>query len=426
MAGDEVLGIMAHFSPRLASLAVESGPDDLQGIEGTIQQFAWLLLGAALVGMLARWVKAPYAVALVVGGLLLEESHVTQVPDLNPTVLLFVFLPPLLFDAAFRLDARELRVLLRPVLVLAVPGVLITALVVGGALTVILDIPLATALLFGSIVAATDPVAVIGVFQGLKVSKRLAVIAEAESLINDGMAVTLYIVLVGLAVTGQADALDSALVFGREVFGGVIIGGVLGIAFSRLTGAIDDHLIEMTLSTALAYGSYLIAQSVEASGPLACVAAGLIHGSYGRRVGMSEKTTRLLDDLWEYLGFVANALVFLLLGFSVNVAALREEAWAVSVAVVAVLVARVLVTALSALATPRSLEVIHTRAERAVLIWGGLRGALTAALALALPANTPARTLLVTMAFGVVLFTLVVQGLTLPALIRRLGLVQAS
>ncbi|MDP9366842.1 MAG: cation:proton antiporter, partial [Chloroflexota bacterium] len=199
MAGDEVLGIMAHFSPRLALLAVESGPDDLQGIEGTIQQFAWLLLGAALVGMLARWVKVPYAVALVVGGLILEESHVTQVPDLNPTVLLFVFLPPLLFDAAFRLDARELRVLLRPVLVLAVPGVLITALVVGGALTVILDIPLATALLFGSIVAATDLVAVIGVFQGLKVSKRLAVIAEAESLINDGMAVTLYIVLVGLA-----------------------------------------------------------------------------------------------------------------------------------------------------------------------------------------------------------------------------------
>lgn len=184
MVGDGLLGIVAQFSPWLTTLAVESGPGDPLGIEGVAQQFAWLLLGAALVGMLARWVKVPYAVALVVGGLLLEESHVTQVPDLNPTVLLFVFLPPLLFDAAFRLDARELRVLLRPVLVLAVPGVLITAVVVGGALTLILDIPLATALLFGSIVAATDPVAVIGVFQGLKVSKRLAVIAEAERLLR--------------------------------------------------------------------------------------------------------------------------------------------------------------------------------------------------------------------------------------------------
>ena len=426
MAGDGLHVIMAHLSPWVTMLAVEGGPEDPHGIEGVIQQYAWLLLGASLVGMLARWVKVPYAVALVIGGLLLEESHVTQVPDLNPTVLLFVFLPPLLFDAAFRLDARELRVLLRPVLVLAVPGVLITTLVVGGAVTVVLDIPLATALLFGSIVAATDPVAVIGVFKGLKVSKRLAVIAEAESLINDGMAITLYTVLVGLAVTGQANAFDSVELFGREVFGGVLIGAVLGIAFSRLTGAIDDHLIEMTLSTALAYGSYLIAQSVEASGPLACVAAGLIHGSYGRRVGMSEKTTRLLDDLWEYLGFVANAVVFLLLGFSVNVAALRGEVWPVSIAVASMLVARVLVTALSALATPRSLEVIHTRAERAVLVWGGLRGALTAALALALPGNTPARNLLVTMAFGVVLFTLVVQGLTLPALIRRVGLVRAS
>ncbi|MDP9353876.1 MAG: cation:proton antiporter, partial [Chloroflexota bacterium] len=196
---DGLPAVAAHVSPWLAMLAVEGGADEARAVEGVTRQFAWLLLGAALVGMLARWIRVPYAVTLVIGGLLLEESHVAQVPNLDPNVLLFVFLPPLLFDAAFRLDARELRVLLRPVLVLAVPGVLITALVVGGVLAVVLDVPLAAALLFGSIVAATDPVAVIGVFQGLKVSKRLAVIAEAESLINDGMAVTLYIVLVGLA-----------------------------------------------------------------------------------------------------------------------------------------------------------------------------------------------------------------------------------
>jgi CPA1 family monovalent cation:H+ antiporter len=393
----------------------------IPGIEGVVQEYAWLLLGAALVGMLARRFSIPYAVALVIGGLLLEETHVADVPPLDAGMVLFVFLPPLLFDAAFRLDARQLRTILRPVLVLAVPGVLITTVVVGGIVWLALDTSLAVSLLFGSIVAATDPVAVIGIFQRLKVPERLGVVAEAESLINDGMAVTLYIVLLGLVVTGQADASDSVLLFTREVAGGILIGGGLGFVFSRLTGAIDDHLIEMILSVALAYGSYLLAQSVEASGPLACVAAGLIHGSYGRTVGMSERTNRLLDDLWEFLGFVANAFVFLLLGFSVNVERLLNDLWPVTVAVVAVLLARILVISIASFTLPHDLEVIRSRAERIVLIWGGLRGALTAALALALPEGTPARDLIISMAFGVVLFTLVVQGLTLRPLIRRLG-----
>jgi CPA1 family monovalent cation:H+ antiporter len=305
---------------------------------------------------------------------------------------------------------------------LAVPGVLITTVVVGAIVWLALDTSFAVSLLFGSIVAATDPVAVIGIFQRLKVPERLGVVAEAESLINDGMAVTLYIVLLGLVVTGQADASDSVLLFTREVAGGILIGGGLGFVFSRLTGAIDDHLIEMILSVALAYGSYLLAQSVEASGPLACVAAGLIHGSYGRTVGMSERTNRLLDDLWEFLGFVANAFVFLLLGFSVNVERLLNDLWPVTVAVVAVLLARILVISIASFTLPHDLEVIRSRAERIVLIWGGLRGALTAALALALPEGTPARDLIISMAFGVVLFTLVVQGLTLRPLIQRLNL----
>ncbi len=176
----------------------------------------------------------------------------------------------------------------------------------------------------------------------------------------------------------------------------------------------------MTLSTALAYGSYVGAQSVHASGPLACVAAGIIHGSYERRIDMSENTRRLLDDLWEYLGFVANAFVFLLVGFSTNLGSLMANAWPVAVAVVAVLVARALL-----LAAPRLLvserRLITSSAERVVLTWSGLRGALTIILALGLPPETAQRDLLVAMAFGVVLFSLVVQGLTLPLVLRRAG-----
>lgn len=390
-----------------------------------VVQVAWLLLGAASIGMLAYWLKIPCAIALVLGGLAIEESHVAAVPQLQPELVLFVFLPPLLFDAAYRFEFGELRATYRPILFLAVPGVLATAAIVGLVLMLAIQLPPGVALLFGSIVAATDPVAIIAVFKQLAVPSRLSAIAEGESLVNDGMAITLYTVLIGMAVTGRADLGSAALLFVREVLGGVLMGVGAGLLFSRLTAAIDDDLVEMMLSATLAYGSYLIAQTIEASGPLACVAAGLIHGTYGRETGMSEKTRHVLDELWEFLGFLANGLLFLLVGLSVSVARLLAHAWPVAVALVAVVVARILVVGLPALLLPRR-ALVTTRPERAVLAWGGLRGALTIALALALPADVLACDLLIAMAFGAVLFTLVGQGLTLPLVIRRLGLARAG
>jgi monovalent cation:H+ antiporter, CPA1 family len=388
-------------------------------IESIVQQFAWLLLGAAIVGMVAQRIGVSYPVALVLIGLAIEEADVFSVPHLSPGLLLFALLPPLLFDASFRLDARELRLVLRPVLLLAVPGVLIAAALVGGALALLLDLPLGVALLFGSIVAATDPVAVVGVVQKLGLPARLTVIAEAESLINDGMAITVYTAVIGYAVAGHVDAVDVVRVFGQEVLGGLLIGGAVGLVGARLTRLVDDHLVEMTLSTVLAYGSYLLADSAHASGPLACVATGLIHGSYGRAFGMSRQTSEVLDELWEYLGFLANAIVFLLVGFTVDLGGLLDEAWPVAAAIVAVLATRAAVVWLM---TPRAgNHDVPAWKERLVLTWAGLRGALTIALALALPADTPHRTQVIAMAFGVVLFTLVVQGLSLPALLRRLG-----
>ncbi len=391
-------------------------------VEATVQAFASMLLGAAVVGMLAWRIRLPYPVALVVCGVIVEETHLVSLPRLDPHVLLFVFLPPLLFDAAFRLDASELRSAARSVLLLAVPGTLATAAIVGGVLVLVLHLPLTTAFLFGSIVAATDPVAVVAVFSRMQTPARLAVVVEGESLINDGVAITLYTVAIGLATAGDTNMLSAAGLFGRQVIGGVAIGVVLGLIASRATTTIDDHLIEMTLSTALAYGSYLVAQSLETSGALACVAAGLIHGSYGREMSMSEHNRRLLDDLWEYLGFVANALVFLLVGFTTNLASVFGLAWPVAVSILAVLGSRTLVILGPPLVRAGRLT---ARGERAVLIWGGLRGALTITLALALPPELADRQLLVGMAFGVVLFSLVVQGTTLPLVIKRAGLVRA-
>jgi len=417
------------------------GAPAIIGLEAFAGQLAWLLVGVSVVGLVAKWLRVPYAVALVLGGLVAAQTHATPVPTLGPDLLLFIFLPPLLFDAAFRLDTTEFRTVWRSVLLLAVPGVLLTTVLVGGTLALLLHLPLATALLFGSIVAATDPVAVTAVFKELRVSSRLSIIAEGESLLNDGVAVTLFTVLAlftvqssgaggvggeaGAAAHVDRSALGIALFFGREVIGGLAIGLGTGFAASRVTRLIDDHFLEMTLSTALAFGSYLLAHAAGASGPMACVAAGALHGSYGRSVGMSQRTRRLLDDLWEYLGFLANGLLFLLVGFSVDLGILRDQVWPVGIAVGVVVIARVVVVE-AATRVIRAERIFTTGRARLVLVWGGLRGALTMALALALPQEEPSRALVVAMALGVVLFTLVVQGLTLRPLIQRLGLSQSE
>ena len=397
-------------------------------VQSSAYIFAAMLLGAALLAMIAWRINLPYAVMLVLGGILVEQLHIGPLPQLEPRVLLFVLLPPLLFDAAFRLDDVQLRRLAQPVLWLAVPGTIATAVIVALVLVATLQLPFAEALLFGSIVSATDPVAVVGVFRSVDAPRRLAVLVEGESLINDGVAITLYTVMVGLTTTGNADVPGALELFTRQVLGGVAVGVVLGLVFSRVTATIDDHLIEMTFSTALAYGSYLVAQSLEASGALACVAAGLVHGSYGRQIGMSERTRRLLDDLWEYFGFVVNAFVFLLVGFSVRLAALAVDAVPVIASICGVLLARIVVVMVppELLRLTRRIRTVTSKGERAVLIWGGLRGALTITLALALPADFSDRQLLIAMAFGVVLFTLLVQGVTLSLVIRRAGLAQAK
>lgn len=392
-------------------------------IEVVAQQAAWLLLGAALVGMLARLIHVPHAVALVAAGLLVGQVHVVAAPRLEPNLLLFAMLPPLLFDASFRLDARELVRLYLPVFVLALPGVVVTALVVAAALEWPLGFPPTAALLFGSVVAATDPVAVTAVFSWYKVPGRLTTVVEAESLINDGVAIALFTIISSFVLGHEARPLAFTGLVVWQLLGGVLIGAALSFACSHLASLIDDHLLEMTLSTALAYGSYLLGQALGTSGALACVTAGLIHGSYGRQVGMSEATSRLLDDLWEYLGFVANALVFLLVGFSVELAGLGAALWGIAVVVAATLLARALVV-LPPWWFARLGQPPFSLGERWVLTWSGLRGALTIALALALPLTAPERNRLVALAFGLVLFTLLVQALSLPALIRRAGLVR--
>jgi len=383
-----------------------------------------LLLIASIVAIVVRRLQISYTVALVIVGLLLTtQSQLTL--ELTPELILALFVPPLVFEAAFHLRFNELRRSLRSIFLLAVPGVILTMLIVGGILSLGAGISLPVALTFGALIAATDPVAVVSIFRMLGVPKRLAVLIEGESLLNDGTALVLFNLMLVVVATGKFSLAQSALDFLRISVGGIVVGLVLGWAVSRLIANVDDYLIETTLTTVLAFGSYLIAEQLHFSGVLAVVAAGLINGNLGPQ-GMSPTTRIVLFNFWEYVAFLANSLVFLVIGLEVDIpslaAAWKPIAWAIG----GVILARLIVVYGINLLTRWIGEPISLRWQH-VMAWGGLRGALSLALALSLPASFgDDRTLLRTMAFGVVLFTLLVQATTMRPLIRRLGIVMTT
>lgn len=380
-----------------------------------------LLLVASLVAIAIRRLQVPYTVALVVVGLLLTAQTTLKI-ELTPELILALFVPPLVFEAAFHLRYNDLRSNLSAILLLAVPGVIITTLLVGGAVALGTSLSLPLALVFGSLIAATDPVAVISLFRVLGVPKRLSVLVEGESLLNDGTALVLFNLMLAIALTGQFDAVKSVFAFITVSAGGIGIGIALGWITSRIIARIDDYLIEITLTTVLAYGSYLLAEQFHFSGVLAVVAAGLTCGNLGPQ-GMSPTTRIVLFNFWEYITFLVNSLVFLLIGLEVDLPLLMRSWYAIAWAVGSVLIARFLVIYGIGLISRRMGERVPFRWQH-VIAWGGLRGALSLALALSLPASLgDDRFLLRTMAFGVVLFTLLVQATTLRPLIHRLGII---
>lgn len=383
-----------------------------------------LLLIASLVAIAVRRLRVPYTVALVIVGLLITFQSPLKL-SLTPELILALFVPPLVFEAAFHLNIRNVIDNLPSILLLAVPGVIISTLIVGGFLIIGTPLSLPVALVFGSLIAATDPVAVVALFRALGVPKRLAVLIEGESLLNDGTAIVLFNLMLTVALTGGFNLIGSVVSFLRVAVGGTVVGLILGWLISRLISRIDDYLIETTLTTVLAFGSYLIAEQLHFSGVLAVVAAGLVNGNISPQ-GMSPTTRIVLFNFWEYVAFLANSLVFLLIGMQVNIPALLISWQPVLVAILAVLVARLVVVYVMSWIVRRVAEPIPFSWQH-VLNWGGLRGAICLALALSLPSGLGSdRDLLRAMAFGVVLFTLLVQSTTMRPLIRWLRIITRS
>jgi CPA1 family monovalent cation:H+ antiporter len=295
-----------------------------------------LLFVAALVAIAARRLRVPYTVALVLVGLLITFRQPLEI-ELTPEIILALFVPPLVFEAAFHVEFRRLREALLPILVLAIPGVLLTTVIVGYIISAGLGIPLSSALVFGALIAATDPVAVVALFRQLGAPKQLSVIVEGESLFNDGTAIVVFNLMLAAALPAagsstQAGGIVAGIAdFVRVSAGGLAIGAGLGWLVAQLIARLDDYLIETTLTTVLAFGAYLVAERLHVSGVLAVVAAGIISGNYGPQ-GMSPTTRIVLFNFWEYLAFVANSLVFLLIGLDVNLPQLSANLAPIGVA----------------------------------------------------------------------------------------------
>jgi CPA1 family monovalent cation:H+ antiporter len=394
--------------------------------------FLTLFTVATAVAIVARRFHVPYTVALVAAGLILGAVHAVEAPHLTRELLYSLVLPGLLFDAAFHIDLRDFRRNQLSIYTLAVPGVVasigLTALILTGATSATafvtrFDFP--TALVFGSLIAATDPIAVTGLFRSLGAPRRLRVMVEGESLLNDGTSIVLFTLILGLVEGGSLTAGGIFLDFVRVVGTGLLTGVVVGGIASRLIRMIDDPMIEITLTTIAAYGSFLLAELFGGSGVIATVAAGMLSGNFAARTGMSASTRIAVETFWEYVAFALNSIVFLLIGFEISIDRLVRSWKPIVFAYLAVLAARALVVFGVSGLLRRFRERIPW-SWSAVMSWAGLRGALSMVLVLGLHRGFPHRDLLVTITFGVVLLTIGVQGLTMAPLLRRLGLVGMS
>ncbi|MBX9879976.1 MAG: Na+/H+ antiporter [Candidatus Obscuribacterales bacterium] len=374
---------------------------------------------AMSVGIAVKWVKVPYAIALVIVGLLLGLANFLPPFEMTPDLILLVCLPALLFEASWNIDLQELKSNAWPIGLFATVGVLITMIFCGFGMHYLAGLSLPAALLFGTMIAATDPISVIALFRQIGMDKRLTLIIEGESLFNDGVAVALFQLTLAIILAGVVPSVPKTIFdLLYSIVGGTAIGCVLGFGSSKLTQFFDDHLLETMLTVLVAYGAYLLAEPLHVSPVIAVVSAGIVIRNYGSHSSMSPTTRLAVNSFWEFAAFVVNSLVFLLIGLQIKLSLLSQYLIPLAIAIPVVVLSRAVAIYTLSLVPPKS-NYISWR-WRHVLVWGGVRGALCMALALSLPPDYPERDILVVLTFGVVLFTLLVPGLTIETVAKLL------
>ena len=415
-----------------------------------IRLFVLLVGAAALVTLLARRINLPYTVALVGFGIVAGALAQPLQVEITPELVLVVLLPALIFEASYQTDFAKLRPSLGGVALLAGPGVFVSAAIIAAALHFGAGLAAPQAFVVGAMLSATDPAAVIATFKSLGSPRRLSTLVEAESVFNDGTGIVVFAIAVAF-VTRPVGPLEIGFSFVSVTIVSTALGAVAGYAASRILPSVGDHLIEISLSVVLAYGTYLTADALHQSGVIATAVAGIVLGNYGRRLGLSEKTEEALDTVWEFVAFLATAFVFLVVGFAIAVHSLADAAMPIVWAIVATLAARAIIVygllggwrlAKRAWAgrAPAAANPVRPRKSAGaagparaardaevpfdwlhVVFWSGLRGAVSTALALSLPTDFPDRAQLQAITFGVVLFTMVVQATTAELVVGRWG-----
>ncbi len=386
----------------------------------SVDTLLWLLSAALFVAVVVRYLNLPYTVALVIAGLGLGLTGLLPNVTLTSESISHIFLPALLFQAAISLRLDLLRQMAIPILVLAIVGVAISVFFIGGIFSAALGFALPVAIVFAAMVSATDPVAVLATFKKLGVPAQLEMIVEGESLFNDGTALVVFQIslLVAQDRTVTVQTVAGSLLL--TLVGGAVLGGLAGLIFSHLLRLSNDHLVETGLSTILAYSVYLGGEAAHVSPVIAIVVAGIVLANHGRDIGMSPRAQVVLGDIWEYVAFLMNSLLFLLVGMQMHLGFFATYWRAILLSISLVLLSRAAViyglSPLMSLVGPKL-----PASWQHLTFWGGLRGAMTVAMVLSLPAGLPQREMLVACTFSVVLFTILAQGLTIDWIVERLG-----
>ena len=403
-------------------------------IEHSVGIYVGLLLIACVVAIASKMVsQLPYTIFLTLVGLVIGVLGIgprIEETGFSHELIFFVFLPPLLFQGAFHMELNSLLKQFWPIVCFAVPGVIVSTLVVGGVVGWFGGISsMMVAILFGALISPTDPVSVLALFKQVGAPEDLKTLIEGESLFNDATGVVLFTILLKVVLSGQQFGFgQAAYEFVKVSFGGIVMGAVLGWIVFNIMRHLEDHLLENALCLVLAYGSFWLAEVIHLSGVIATVIAGLMMGNYGRRLSMSEKTTKTVETFFESIDFVINSMLFILIGLELREVPTDIMWRTVFIAIAAMMIGRAAVSysfywLLNQVGTKRPKRWKH------ILFWGGLRGSIPIALMLQLPNEGVLETwrpILLVAGFGCVFFSLVVQGITIGPLMRKLGIGDAT
>lgn len=385
-----------------------------------------LLLIASIVAFIVSRIRLPYSTALVITGLVISYYKLLPGISLSPDLVLNVFLPILLFESAIMINFNRFRENFIPIMFLAVPGVFIAMMITGSIIHFALGLPWIYSFLIAVILAPTDTISVLSIFKTLRLPARLSQIIEGETLLNDGSAIVLFKVILAMIAIPQVNYVLVGFNIIWVVIGGIIVGGICGYIVSQLIRPLQDNMVEITLTFVLAFGAYQIAEAIHVSGVIAVVVAGIFIGTYGWRRVLTTSSQIVLASFWQFIAFIVNSIVFILIGFNINFDILGANLIPAAIAFSAMFVGRLIsiyppFILFNKFSTLKGFIEYPIRWQH-IFVWANIKGSISMALALSIPASTPYRDLIISIIFGIVLASLVLQGLTLGYVIRMLKL----